>query len=91
MRKRTSPDRIASTIRDIRADLGAGLNVNQACRKAGINPTTYYRWKTLQEDPVSNEQLRLGELEAEFAATCARYVPIEENPNEPLPTEQPHH
>jgi transposase InsO family protein len=27
---------------------------------------------------------------AEFAATCARYVPIEENPNEPSPTEQPH-
>jgi transposase InsO family protein len=27
---------------------------------------------------------------AEFAATRARYVPIEGNPNEPLPTEQPH-
>jgi putative transposase len=27
---------------------------------------------------------------AEFAATCMRYVPIAENPNEPLPTEQPH-
>ena len=27
---------------------------------------------------------------AEFAATCARYVPIEENPTEPSPTEQPH-
>ena len=65
MRKRTSPDRIASILRDIQADLGAGLNVNQACRKAGINPTTYYRWKTLQENPVSNEQLRMGELEAE--------------------------
>ena len=65
MRTRTSPDRIASILRDIQADLGAGLNVNQACRKAGINPTTYYRWKTLQENPVSNEQLRLGELETE--------------------------
>src|SRR4051794_20497970 len=65
MRKRTSPDRIASILRDIRADLDAGLNVNQACRKAGINPTTYYRWKALQEDPVSNEQLRMCELESE--------------------------
>ena len=27
---------------------------------------------------------------AEFAATCRRYVPIEENPTEPLSTEQPH-
>ena len=65
MRKRTSPDRIASTLRDIRSDLDAGLNVNQACRKAGINPTTYYRWKTLQENPVSNEQLRASKLQAE--------------------------
>jgi transposase InsO family protein len=27
---------------------------------------------------------------AEFAAKCSRYVPIEENPSEPLCTEQPH-
>ena len=65
MRKRTSPDRIASTLRDIHADLDAGLSINQACRKAGIGPTTYYRWKALQEDPISNEQLRISELEAE--------------------------
>ncbi len=30
------------------------------------------------------------ETPAEFAATCARYVPIEGNPYVPLPTEQPH-
>jgi putative transposase len=65
MRKRTSPDRIASILRDIQADLDAGLNVNQVCRKAGINPTTYYRWKALQENPLSNEQLRTSELEVE--------------------------
>ena len=65
MRQRTSPDRIASILRDIRADLDAGLNVNPACRKAGVNPTTYYRWKALQENPLSNEQLRVSELEAE--------------------------
>ena len=65
MRKRTSPDRIVSILRDIRADLDAGLNVNQACRKAGINPTTYYRWKALQEDPLSNEQIHMCELESE--------------------------
>jgi putative transposase len=41
------------------------LNVNQACRQAGITPTTYYRWKALQENPVSHEQLRVLELEVE--------------------------
>jgi putative transposase len=65
MRKRPGPDRITSILRDIQADLDAGLNINRACRKAGISPTTYYRWKALQEDPVSNEQLRVCELEAE--------------------------
>ncbi len=43
------------------------LNIGQACRKAGIGPTTYYRWKALQENPLSNEQLRVSELEAEVA------------------------
>ena len=65
MRKRPGPDRIASILRDVQADLDAGLNINQACRKAGISQTTSYRWKALQEDPVSKEQLRMCELEAE--------------------------
>ena len=65
MRKRPGPDRIASMLRDIQADLDAGLNMSQASRKAGIASTTYYRWKALQENPTSNEQLRVSELEAE--------------------------
>ena len=65
MRKRPGPDRIASMLRDIQADLDAGLSVDQACRKAGIASTTYYRWKALQENPVSSEQIRMAELEAE--------------------------
>ena len=67
MRKRPRPDQIASILRDFQADLDAGLSIHQACRKAGIGPTTYYRWKALQEDPVSNEQIRVSELEGEVA------------------------
>jgi putative transposase len=65
MRKRPGPDKIASILRDFQADLDAGLNIDQAARKAGIATTTYYRWKALQENPVSNEQLRNAELLAE--------------------------
>ena len=65
MGKRPGPDRIASILREIQADLDAGLSVNHACRKAGYATTTYYRWKDLQENPVSNEQFRVSELEAE--------------------------
>jgi putative transposase len=65
MRKRPGRDQIAKVLRDFQTDLDSGLNINQACRKAGICSTTYYRWKALQENPVSNEQLRVSELEAE--------------------------
>ena len=65
MRKRPKPDQIAKIICEIQADLGAGLNVHQACRKAGYATTTYYRWKAIQENPVTAEQLRTAELEAE--------------------------
>jgi len=65
MRKRPGPDRITSILREVQADLEAGLNINQACRKAGIASTTYYRGKALPEDPASTEQLRISELEAE--------------------------
>ena len=65
MRKRPRPDQIAAILGDFQTDLDAGLNINQACRKAGIGPTTYDRWKALQENPISNEQLRVSELEAE--------------------------
>ncbi len=65
MRKRPRPDQIAAILRDIQADLQAGLNINQACRKGGIGLTTYYRWKALQENPASSEQLRISGLEDE--------------------------
>ena len=39
------PDgQIAAILRDFQADLDAVLNINHACRKTGIGPTTYYRW-----------------------------------------------
>jgi putative transposase len=65
MRKRPRPDQIASILREIQADLQAGLNINQACRKGDIGLTTYYRWKALQENPVASEHLRISELEDE--------------------------
>ena len=65
MRKRPRPDQIAAILRDFQTDLDAGLTLNQACRKAGVGPTTYYRWKALQENPVSKEQIYVSELESE--------------------------
>ena len=70
MRKRPRPDQIAAILRDFQTDLDAGLTLNQACRKAGVGPTTYYRWKAHQENPVSEleaEVDRLKLLVAELA------------------------
>ena len=65
MRKRPGPDQISKILGGVRADLDAGLNISQACRKAGVGQTTYYRWKALQENPVTHEQIRVSELESE--------------------------
>ena len=65
MRKRPGAAQIASILREIQADLQAGLNIHQACRKGGIGLTTYYRWKALQENPASTDQIRISELEDE--------------------------
>jgi putative transposase len=65
MRKRPRPDQITAILRDIQADLQAGLSITHACRKGGIGPTTYYRWNALQENPISSEQFRISELEDE--------------------------
>jgi transposase-like protein len=67
MRKRPSRDQIAAILRDFQADLDAGLNISQACRKAGVGQTTYYRWKALQENPITCEQRRVSELEVEIS------------------------
>ena len=79
MRKRPRPDQIAAILRDFQADLDAGLNIDQACRKAGIGPTTYYRWKARQA---------LGyRTPAQFSSTCVRYVPIDEDLPDPSSSE----
>ena len=64
MRKRPSRNQIAAFLRDFQADLDVAMNINQACRKAGVGLTTYQRWKALQKNPVSNERLHV-------AITCA--------------------
>ena len=58
------PDRIAKILREIQADRDAGLDVHQACRKAGDASTTYDRRNSLQEDLESIEQICLSEVEA---------------------------
>jgi hypothetical protein len=43
MRKQPRPEQIASILREVQAALAAGLNVDQACRKAGMPGAFFLR------------------------------------------------
>ena len=65
MRKRRSGEQIVSLVQQVQADVQAGLSVEQALRKVGVGLSTYYRWKSRLEDPISANELRHQELESE--------------------------
>jgi putative transposase len=65
MRKRRSLDQISSLVQQVQSDMESGLSMEQALRKVGVGLTTYYRWKSRVEDPVSADEVRREELEAE--------------------------
>jgi putative transposase len=44
-----------------------GLAVNEVCRKHGISPATYYKWKAKYGGLDASELKRIKELEAENA------------------------
>ena len=45
----------------------AGLKVNDVCRKHGISPATYYKWKSRYGGMGASELKRVKELEAELS------------------------
>jgi putative transposase len=64
-RKKTSPERIISLLRQIEVQLANGSVLAQACKQAQISKQSYYRWRQeyggLQIDQVK----RLKEIERE--------------------------
>lgn len=65
MRKRRSSEQIVSLVRQVQADVQSGLSVEHALRKVGVGQSTYYRWKSRLDDPVSADDLCRHELETE--------------------------
>ena len=53
MRKRRSSEQIVSLVRQVQADVQSGLSVEHALRKVGVGQSTYYRWKSRLDDPVT--------------------------------------
>jgi len=51
----------------ILSEADAGLKVQEVCRKHGISPATYYKWKSKYGGLSASELKRIKELEAENA------------------------
>jgi len=54
-------------LREADADLAAGLDVEQICRKLAINPATYHKWRNQCGGLKANHTKHLKQLERENA------------------------
>ena len=65
MKKRRTADEVARLLRDVDRDLAKGLTVADVCRKVGIAPNTYYRWRQEHDPAQIDDARRVRELETE--------------------------
>lgn len=66
-RKRHSPEQVMGKLREIDADLGAGLSIEEVARKHAVSPATIGRWRQVYGGMKGPEMKRLRELRAENA------------------------
>ena len=63
-------------------EVEAGLKVNEVCRKHGISPSTYFKWKSKYGGMAASDLKRMKELEAENAKLKRMYAELSlENQN----------
>ena len=58
----------------ILSEADAGMKVQDLCRKYGISPATYYKWKSKYGGLSVSELKRIKELEAENAKLKRMYA-----------------
>jgi len=54
----------------------AGMKVQDLCRKHGISPATYYKWKSKYGGMTASDLKRMKELEAENAKLKRMYADL---------------
>jgi putative transposase len=64
-RKKHSAEQIVAILRQIEVELANHKNIGQACKEAGINQQTYYRWRKEFGGLKLEQARRLKELEKE--------------------------
>jgi putative transposase len=65
MSKRKDSQQIRHFLQDADRDLAKGLTVADVCRKHGICPNTYYRWRQRYDPAKADDGRRVRELEIE--------------------------
>jgi putative transposase len=63
--KRWTDDEVARLLKDADRDLAKGLTVSDFCRKVGVAPTTYHRWRKRHDPAQVNSDRRCRQLEVE--------------------------
>jgi putative transposase len=66
MRRRRTADEIARLLKEAERDLAKGLTVSDICRKHGISPSMYYRWRQERDPKKADSDRRCRELELEL-------------------------
>ena len=64
-KKRHTPERIVTLLRQVEVAVGNGKATPQACKKAAITEQTYYRWRKEYGGLKLAQAKRLKELERE--------------------------
>jgi putative transposase len=64
-RKKHSAEQIVAILRQIEVELANHKSIGQACKEAGINQQTYYRWRKEYGGLKLEQARRLKELEKE--------------------------
>jgi putative transposase len=66
MGKRRTADQIERLLREADRDLARGLTIADVCRKFGIAPNTYYRWRQRHDPAQVDDSRRVQQLQSEI-------------------------
>ncbi len=66
-RKRYGPEQVIRMLREAEVELAKGSKVPAVCKKLGVTPNTYYRWRKEYGGLKVDQAKRLKELERENA------------------------
>ncbi len=65
MGKRRTREQIQRLLREADRDLAKGLTVGDVCRKIGVSPNAYYRWRQRLDPAKVDDARRIRELQVE--------------------------